>query len=433
MAKLFLGMRAASKGMVVVIGSHSSHCFKNVSSGFLLHKDHAPWSYEKILNLKRSGVCVGVLDEEGLIYRSEEIYKTTRVSEKVFQEVDVVYLWGSEQKRLVEEYVDKGKIKIVGNPRFDLLKYIKNQKQAQPNEPYNILINTRFPSCNNIRGSGELDNLIKIGVISSEEQKQTYLNYVEKDEIIFKEFLRLIKLFGDEKKFFVTIRPHPAESIEIYKKIAEGYSNVIVDNETELVKQLILNNCVIHDGCTTAIEAYAAGKPVIGLRPQNLSFEYGDFCNRFSNNFSNADDVLSYLKSSDFKSFALMPKQEVKKYIKNWLSERDCVDKIVSSIQEMNINEEYYDIKKFKQEAGFKSKLISYVVSGKINHYLMSFFFNKKLKKIMAKHAVANSKFPIISKQLVSDNIEFLKNLTDIEEAYQIDMIDDKSFVLRIK
>ena len=46
------------------------------------------------------------------------------------------------------------------------------------------------------------------------------------------------------------------------------FPNITVNYKDELYAQILSSDCVIHDACTTGIEAAAFGIPVLGLRPK---------------------------------------------------------------------------------------------------------------------------------------------------------------------
>jgi hypothetical protein len=86
-------------------------------------------------------------------------------------------------------------------------------------------------------------------------------------QAIFENFQRLIpsleQTFPD---YTIVVRPHPTENHEIYSKIAAGCSRVRVTNEGNVVPWLLATAAVIHNGCTTGLEAYVMGIPAISYR-----------------------------------------------------------------------------------------------------------------------------------------------------------------------
>jgi hypothetical protein len=65
----------------------------------------------------------------------------------------------------------------------------------------------------------------------------------------------------------VVVRPHPTESHEAYRRIAEGCRRVKVTNQGNVVPWLLSARALIHNGCTTGVEAFVMGVPAISYRP----------------------------------------------------------------------------------------------------------------------------------------------------------------------
>jgi hypothetical protein len=90
----------------------------------------------------------------------------------------------------------------------------------------------------------------------------------------FKDLIpRLNRAFPDHT---LVVRPHPTENQDIYRQIAEGCKNVVVTNEGNVVPWLMATRAVIHNGCTTGVEAFVMGVPAISYRPRiNETYDNG--------------------------------------------------------------------------------------------------------------------------------------------------------------
>jgi hypothetical protein len=74
----------------------------------------------------------------------------------------------------------------------------------------------------------------------------------------------------------IVVRPHPTESPDIYKQIAKGLTRLRVTNEGNVVPWLLATDVVIHNGCTTGVEAYVMGIPSISFRAHvDERYDYG--------------------------------------------------------------------------------------------------------------------------------------------------------------
>jgi hypothetical protein len=62
------------------------------------------------------------------------------------------------------------------------------------------------------------------------------------------------------------IRPHPTERHDAYNEIAAQCSRVLVTNQGNVVPWILATRAVLHNGCTTGIEAFVIGVPAISYR-----------------------------------------------------------------------------------------------------------------------------------------------------------------------
>ena len=64
----------------------------------------------------------------------------------------------------------------------------------------------------------------------------------------------------------IIIRPHPTENPEVYHRMAECHANVEVANSGNVIPWLMASNALIHNGCTTGVEAYVMGIPALAYQ-----------------------------------------------------------------------------------------------------------------------------------------------------------------------
>jgi hypothetical protein len=65
----------------------------------------------------------------------------------------------------------------------------------------------------------------------------------------------------------IVLRPHPSEDHQPWKEVADGIPNIHVVNEGNVVPWLMATELLIHNGCTTAVEAAILGKPAVSYQP----------------------------------------------------------------------------------------------------------------------------------------------------------------------
>jgi CDP-glycerol glycerophosphotransferase (TagB/SpsB family) len=84
---------------------------------------------------------------------------------------------------------------------------------------------------------------------------------------VFKDFQRIIPRLEEAlPENAIVVRPHPTENHEVYRKIADKCQRVHVTSEGNVVPWLMATKAVIHNGCTTGVEAYVTGTPAISYR-----------------------------------------------------------------------------------------------------------------------------------------------------------------------
>jgi hypothetical protein len=96
-------------------------------------------------------------------------------------------------------------------------------------------------------------------------------------QAVFEKFQQLIPALGRAfPGYNIVVRPHPTENQEIYRQIAARCERVLVTNEGNVVPWLMATRAVIHNGCTTGVEAYVMGVPAISYRAKvNKYYDYG--------------------------------------------------------------------------------------------------------------------------------------------------------------
>lgn len=416
--QLYLALLAAKEDYQILLGQQNERHFRLARNSIFYHKDHANWStawYKLAIKRKMKTVA---FDIEGLIYQSEEIYLNNRVSKWVLNNIDVVFLWGNRQKKLVSKVVDASNQVIIGSPKFDLCNLLRNSEaEKTKGGQKRILINTRFASTNISSAEDYFDNLIKLGVLRSEQDIIEYKKFIESENAIFKEFDNLIRLISVNREFEVTIRPHPAEDCEFYSKRYCKFDNVIVDSETELYEQILSHDIVVHDGCTTGIEANCMGKTVFGLRPNNLENAYSDFANNFSLNFSCHLDLYRHLCGATFGD----DRQEdidrmASNHIHNWRSSTvSATYKIIEVFNNLDVN--YQNLLNVPRVYSFSYKHFLFTLVSKIS-LLMPLMKVGRVKRFIRGREKIESKFPNLDKGSVKKMIHYLNDLDENTVKY---------------
>jgi surface carbohydrate biosynthesis protein len=293
--KLLLACVAAERGFSSVIGSRREMEF-NIDAfprSIYLSKSMTIRSLLFFQVAKKFGHEIVTWDEEALVHLPPDTYFSRRLHPKAIRYVSQLFAWGQDNEQLWRQYAqlpDNIPIHITGNPRSDMLRpelqsfYSDEVKQLREKYGQFILINTNF---NHVNAYGPDMNLFKpekrpgqnpaFGRASRGMSREYAEGLRDHKLAIFEHFKKLIpeleKAFPD---YNIVVRPHPTEKHDVYNQIASRCERVFVTNEGNVVPWLMATKAVIHNGCTTGVEAYAMKIPAISYRATvNKDYDYG--------------------------------------------------------------------------------------------------------------------------------------------------------------
>jgi surface carbohydrate biosynthesis protein len=293
--KLLLACVAAERGFSSIIGSRREMEF-NIDAfprSIYLSKSMTIRSLLFFRVAKKFGHEIITWDEEALVHLPAETYFSRRLDTRSIRYVSHLFAWGQDNAELWRQYAhlpDDIPIHITGNPRSDMLRpelrtfYEKEVNQICRKYGNFILVNTNF---NHVNAYGPDMNLFK--PVKKPGQKALFgraargmsREYAEglrdHKQAVFEQFKRLIpeleKAFPDCN---IVVRPHPTENHDVYNQIASQCERVFVTNEGNVVPWLMATKAVIHNGCTTGVEAYTMQVPAISYRAVvNEEYDYG--------------------------------------------------------------------------------------------------------------------------------------------------------------
>ncbi len=342
LSRVHLAVEAVARGHAVVIGDVKS-IKKNLgkfSSGVYVIKDFYEIRAREILNAKAKGFMAVGWDEEGLIRISEKAY-LTKVSKTTLSALDMVYAWGNSDAEILRRVCDDpAKVKVVGNPRMDLLNNTKKNLFAQEVKAIKnkvgryILFNSSFSMYNSLLSQGEVEEKIR------RVTKNDPASFTARVEMQRKFEADSIALFIECAKAIlastlvdtVVIRPHPVERKDFWLEAFKDFGNVIVSNEGNALPWLVGAEAVVHNSCTTGLEAFLLGQRVIVLGGDP---PHWDFClpNSVGERCMDVESFLSCLKRDDFNkrsSYALLSLAEHL----SALDHRGSAKRILDSIQD---------------------------------------------------------------------------------------------------
>jgi len=293
--KLLLACIAARRGFSSYVGPRREMHFHITSfpRGIYLSKSFTAASDMMFRIMRRLGHEIVAWDEEALVHLPAETYYSRRLSANAMANVSHFFAWGEDSAQLWRQYPQlpkNAKIHATGNPRNDLLRpelhAYYDEEVEKIHQAYGnfILVNTNF---NHVNAFTPVQSLVepfdrpgdipKLGRSAKGMTREYAEGLSNHKQAVFEDFQHLIpplaKAFPD---YNIVVRPHPTESQKVYHDIAAHCDRVIVTNEGNVVPWLLATEALVHNSCTTGVEAYVMRVPAITYRASiNEKYDFG--------------------------------------------------------------------------------------------------------------------------------------------------------------
>ena len=287
----------AHKSIIRVLVSHLP-----LKNQIYIEKGNRYDSYVYLDQAKRNKLFIYSFDEEGLMQTDFDTFLKRNHEKKTLGIIDGIFAWGPNHADLLRKsgYKEKQILKT-GNTRFDhYVKFIKEQKNKDFSKNKIILICSRFASANPNKQ-----------INSNKDKRDGSSEYIEDSKKILNLMILLPRLIREAKiKNKIIVRPHPSESKHIWLNACKGLDNVSVTCEEPINEVLLKTKFLIHNRCTTAIEASLMNVKVISYEPIFLKSPPNPnekFINSFATyvcktNFELIDSLKFENKNKDSKS-----------------------------------------------------------------------------------------------------------------------------------
>jgi len=284
-SKLLLACIAARRGFSSVIGPRREMHIQITAFPRSIYLAKSMPVHRNIIFkiMRKLGHKIVAWDEEALVHPQAETYYRRRVCPLGIKYVSHLFAWGEDNAHLWQKYPELPAgvpIHVTGNPRGDLLRsemrgfYEKDAEELRRAYGHFILINTNFnhvnafsPDLNLFRPAKKPGEEPKFGRAAKGMSRDYAEGLRDHKQAVFEDFQRLIPAL--EKAFpehTIVVRPHPTENQDPYHKIAAHCERVRVTNEGNVVPWILASEAVIHNGCTTGVEAYVMGVPAVSYR-----------------------------------------------------------------------------------------------------------------------------------------------------------------------
>ena len=293
-AKILLSCIAAERGFPVIMGSRAYAHFQvaSVPRGIYLAKSMRGLSSSMFKILRQLGHEIVAWEEEALVHPPSETYFSLRLSPKTIKNVSHVFAWGQENVDLLRQYPalpENMPIHITGNPRGDMLRSEIRPYFAPEVEKLRslygdfILINTNFSDVNPYIPSVGLflptkapSQPARLGQSGIGMSRQFAEGLRAHKLSVLEDFKQLIPMLEQAfPELTIIVRPHPSESYQIYHQIAAKCPRVVITNQGNVIPWLLAAKAMVHNGCTTGLEAYVLDVPAISyLATLNKYYDY---------------------------------------------------------------------------------------------------------------------------------------------------------------
>jgi surface carbohydrate biosynthesis protein len=294
--RLFLAVMLANRRNTIFVGQHDViHSMAlHMRGGVYIGKNVFPRGLAGQENsdrhraLKEHDFVVVYLDEEGGIFRGDRDEGWARALQsqmdvRRLEADDYLCAWGHFQRTMYESLEPRcvQNIRTTGHPRFDLYKpqyrhYYSPaiERIRQRYGPF-ILINTNLSLANPGPGIEYSFSLANGWDVTNPETRVRHIAEYSYLCSVLHSFLSLTNRLSLEfPEVNVVIRPHPTEDFEFYSKIFAGVPNVHAVHDGPVAPWLLACEALVHNGCTTGIEAHLGGARVIAYRnPVHTDFE----------------------------------------------------------------------------------------------------------------------------------------------------------------
>jgi len=291
-AKLFLAAAAAEHGVRVIIGSQPFvfMAMTDLPSSVFVAKSMRSVNDQTLALIRAAGHEIVAWDEEALVRFDSPEYYPWRYSPRTFACISHLFCWGRNDAEFFAAYPGYrgAPIHVTGNPRLDLLRpelrgYF-DRAAARLREKHGrfVLINTNFSFVNNYLKSLNLVRTKTDGTpigLSRTGRGFTLAfaaGMAAHQRAILESFCDLLPRLSQafpQSRFI--LRPHPSENHAMWRQVAAGLPNVEVIHDGNVVPWLIACQGLLHNGCTTAVEAAVLGTPAIAFQPVRArEFDY---------------------------------------------------------------------------------------------------------------------------------------------------------------
>lgn len=274
-AKLLLAVVAAARGARSVVGSKKPVDLNlgRLPAGVYVGKSLTARSRHNLLLARACGHRIVAWDEEGLVWASRDVYWRTKVDAGTLNTPELLLAWGDDNAAAWQEHPDYAgtPIAVTGNPRADLLRealrplYADEARELCERYGRFVLINTNFSRVNHMQPRQNRH----LRWLREQRPDDPRGGFAAHKYTLYQAFLELMPRLSESLPgTTIVVRPHPSESLSVWEALAQRLPNLVVRREGGIAPWLLAAQGMVHNGCTTAVEAFALGCPALAYAPE---------------------------------------------------------------------------------------------------------------------------------------------------------------------
>ena len=354
-ARLLLACQAADAGFGVVLGSQRAilDALPFLPPGILLDKCLSLAKERFYENMRRMGHRIASLDEEGLVYTDPEVWAHLRASEANLDRSAAVFTWGPAQQQIFETHYPNHVDRVIatGNPRIDLLRpefrELFRESAQSIRDRHGRFVFMPSNHCVHMHAAGPgfiRKHFARLGYAKPEDRIRFESQRFEAHLTAMKE---ITQAFPDLR---IIIRPHPGEDQTMWHTLVQAYRNVVVEAQGTIDPYLMAAEAVVHNGCTSAIQAVVMDRPVIAYQPVT----HEDYDQKLPNSvsLSTADPGQLIQAVRDVVNGTHSRDPQVDRILRHHLSSLDgpfAYVRIVEALRGIDIEPVHFRFKRLKQ------------------------------------------------------------------------------------
>lgn len=343
LSRLTVAALLAEKGYYVFIGERAtlSSMRRIIPKATIVRKSARSNSVTILSDLINSGYKIVNMEEEGVLVGSLNEYIGVDMPPDAVTLPDRHLLWGDQQaNHLINLYPrQRDKFLKVGNPRLHLWKNryfgFYDILADDINKEFGefVLMSSNFAYYTNSRHVKEMFTMT--GFLEKSENTKIYEENFKIVEFLFKEFVKAAKEIS-LKGVKVIFRPHPSESISKIQEYFSDYNNIVVSSDHDVAPWILASKAVIHNCCTTGLEATFMKKNTIAYTPNSVSQYKLNSVDKIAKVALNVDELLGGIFSpAEFHSSMMN--------LDGYLADKTSLDDIVNALESVQ-TKSFFDL-----------------------------------------------------------------------------------------